>query len=156
MNPTAEDHLNRLLALFLADQNTPASGRNADAIQEELENLHHRQPEILLRMFRSDSPDIRRAAAAVATDLLHDSDPIIRRGIHQSLLMTRTSLFLKPLYEYLMQNGYSDDIHILARITAKVACSSTNLTCACVGRNTVLAWRLLAVLAGQVYQAGLP
>ena len=156
MNRTAEEHLNRLIALYAANQNFPSSGGSPDSFQDDLESLHRRQPEIILRMFRMDKAEIRQATAAVVADLLHDPDPVIRSGIYHSLMVTRTSLFLKPLYEYLMQNGYSEDIHTLARITSKSACPAATPTYACVGRNTVLAWRLVSVLAGLVYHGGLP
>jgi hypothetical protein len=156
MNHIAEDHLDHLIALFVAEQRASAASGDPDAFQDDLESLHRRQPEILLRLFRIERAEVRQATAAVVADLLHDPDPIIRKGIYHSLMITRTSLFLKPLYEYLQQNGYSDDVHTLARITARVACPAAAPTYACVGRNTVLAWRLVGVLAGLVYHGGLP
>jgi HEAT repeat protein len=156
MNQTIEEHLDRLIALYAANRSRLTSKRDFVLLQYELEHLHRREPEILIRLFRYERQDIRQATAAVVADLLHDPDPVIRNGIYHALMVTETSLFLKPLYEYLLQNGYSDEILNLAKITSRAACPAASPTYACVGRNTVLAWRLVSLMTGLVYQNGLP
>ena len=149
MHPTAVANLEKLIVLIATLlRSSYASDKSSNRYQSFLTRIYDREPEILIQLLTIPNRNIQMATSAVLSDLLQDKDPLTRQNAARFLLSTTTSMYLKPLVEYLQQDDPPDEIRSAAYITARIACSGPSLTTACVQHNAILAWRMITLLNG--------